>query len=463
MPVTSDFLSQLMDKMGYSAKMIRYRQETYRKLDKLSNANNTDGPCSRFTTGGKAEGIARYFESDIDHMHIVKDVVCTDEPMYFERANRLTLFKVESKNTPPGYVRLKLLKQNGAYLREELNASLFQSHEGDTFISSIKFTENIKESMIWLPGFTTQEKTGPSSPVSNGYLSIDRVVSFNCFLPAEQVKWKQTSVSNRRNGTIGDIDISWFEAHAVPVGNNMSPDKYLEWRMSYTKVELYLISSLSLIKLKVYVLLKIIARTVFKPLCQEATSYLMKNVILWLCGPNSPHYCRSKNILELLQSCLNFFRTCLFANYLPSFTIPSRNLLQGRVGLHERRNLITAATELLDLGPAMIFCCKKIKSAVKAMQKIPETFTSYGQYRDEIEKMILVLCECRARLRTPGVTQEQYDKKLLQDDTYRETKLKILTSIGLLSPSADDSQADLEDLIKTTKGKYYERLSQMLS
>lgn len=462
MSVTAELVSTVMDRMGYNEKIIRYRQETYRTLDKLSNENNRDGPCTRFTTGGKAEGTARYFESDIDHMHIVKDVICTDVPKYFESKNHITLFKIENRDTPPGYVKLKLLRHNGTYLKEEIASSLFETPDGNRYISSIKFTENIKESMIWLPGFTTQAKTGPSSPVSNGYLSIDRVVSLNCFL-AEQQKWMKTSTTSQITGLEYEADVSGCGAHAVPVGNNLSQDKYLEWRVSYTKVELFLILSLSLIQLKVYILLKQIARTVLKPLCNEITSYLMKNVILWICTKASIHYCESRNILDVLQCSLNFLRNCLIANYLPSFTMPSRNLFRGRVSLHERKKLINSLNCLLSSGPIMVFCCSKVKTALHGMQKAPRKFSSYSEYKDEIEKMILVLCECRARLRTPGVTQEDYDRLLLQDDLYRKTKLKILTSIGLLSPFAKVSKADLEELITATKGKYYERLYRMLS
>jgi hypothetical protein len=277
----SVLLSNAMDIMGYNTEMIRFRQETYRTLDKISNINNKDGPCTRFTTGGKAEGIARYFESDIDHLHTVKHVICTDKPLYIDHSNNVTLFKVENKNTPPGYVKLKLLEHNGNCLKEEISASLFENSSGEKYISSIKFTENIKESTIWLPGFTTQAKSGPSSPVSNGYLSIDRVVSFRCFLPRDQNILRNRSELLRCRD-VNDTSFGFeSQVHAVPVGNSYSADKYLEWRLSYTEAELNLVRNLSHGDLKVYIFLKVVARSIFKPVCNEMTSYLMKNVILW--------------------------------------------------------------------------------------------------------------------------------------------------------------------------------------
>ena len=458
----SVLLSNAMDFMGYDKEMIRCRQNTYRTLDKISNINNKDGPCSRFTTGGKSEGIARYFE--LYFLHTVRNVICTDEPALFEDANHITLFKVENTDTPPGYVKLRLLKHNGDCLNEEIYDSLFENPYGEKYISSIKFIENIKESTIWLPGFTKQAKSGPSSPVSNGYLSIDRVVSLSCILRKEYAKFNRLELLRWRDiiDTVTSRGVG-FKVHAVPVGNKLSTDKYLEWRLSYTEAEITLIKNLNMTNLKVYILLKLMARTIFKPICNEMTSYLMKNVILWTSSRHSHTLGRTTNILDILQCCLDFLRKSLQANCLPSFMIPKRNLLCGRVGFHENRKMISILTNMLNSGPSMIFCCAKVKIAIHALIKVPQAFKAYSVYRNEIEKMILVLCTCRARLRTPGVTQDQYDRILIQDNVYRTTKLKILAQIGLFDPSAQNAPEDVEEILKSTKGEYYERLSQMLS
>ena len=56
--------------------MVKYRQQMNRKMDQLYNSNKAICNHTIITTGGKGEGTAKYFESDVDRLSTLEDVVC---------------------------------------------------------------------------------------------------------------------------------------------------------------------------------------------------------------------------------------------------------------------------------------------------------------------------------------------------------------------------------------------------
>lgn len=59
-------LSKSLDLLGYSRDMIQYRRDKNKHLDDIHNSKGFS--VINVTAGGKGEGIALYFESDIDRL-----------------------------------------------------------------------------------------------------------------------------------------------------------------------------------------------------------------------------------------------------------------------------------------------------------------------------------------------------------------------------------------------------------
>ncbi|KAH3773708.1 hypothetical protein DPMN_175076 [Dreissena polymorpha] len=66
----------IMTRLGYGEEIRRWRVEKYRDGDRLENARRND--VTYLTSGSKAEGLTREFESDRDMLNVLKNVVCVE-------------------------------------------------------------------------------------------------------------------------------------------------------------------------------------------------------------------------------------------------------------------------------------------------------------------------------------------------------------------------------------------------
>ena len=148
--------------------------------------------------------------------------------------------------------------------------------------------------MSFTPGNVSLNKTGPAVPVYNGLRPDDvndLVFCFKYFCPALLRSWLRRP--RQYNWPPQNIlyDISQMEAYVVPVGCKDSDTYYQEWRICFTKAEMHLVYSFNDTQIKQYIILKMVAKTVLKDICPEITSYVIKNVTLWMCDSiPSEHY-----------------------------------------------------------------------------------------------------------------------------------------------------------------------------
>ena len=101
-----------------------------------------------------------------------------------------------------------------------------------------------------------------------------------------------------------------MDAHVVPVGHKGSDISHLEWRICFTKAEVYLIQRLNDTETKLYILLKMVSK-LFKFISADITSYVMKNIVLWLVElyPVDP-ITEEKLTYQLIQA-LRFLKKCV--------------------------------------------------------------------------------------------------------------------------------------------------------
>lgn len=90
-------------------------------------------------------------------------------------------------------------------------------------------------------------------------------------------------------------------ALVTPVGCKGSENKNVEWRVCFNTGESYLINSLNNTQINVYVPLKMIVKKVLYPTKKELTSYIVKNIVLWLAESNPEELFQEFRLLELLR------------------------------------------------------------------------------------------------------------------------------------------------------------------
>ncbi|XP_052806981.1 uncharacterized protein LOC128236150 [Mya arenaria] len=103
-------VSEVLDQLGYSESMVRYRCEATERLDRLLNRHRTD--YLGITIGSKQEGYCCPFESDRDVMFIHETVVCRlQEDGTSSLPDTLTEFIMDNEYCNPGYYRLELIRK----------------------------------------------------------------------------------------------------------------------------------------------------------------------------------------------------------------------------------------------------------------------------------------------------------------------------------------------------------------
>ncbi|XP_053373599.1 uncharacterized protein LOC123531072 [Mercenaria mercenaria] len=403
------FVSKTLNFLGYNYEMIKYRQRMYHVNDELTAqfGHQTD---ARVTTGGKGEGTTMYFESDIDYLFVLQQLICTDHPELFASIKNITVLETKRNMTSPGYTRLELVRFSGRYRRYEISASLIESQSGSSYLSSDRFIESLhisQDKICNRSGLDMGDRSGPSTPVFDKYTSYDDVIGLPCYCPDLLGKWLARPRYHNWPPQEVLYSISLLDAHAVPTGFKGSPDQYLEWRICFSLAELHLMQSLNECQIQTYILLKKIAKTCLQPISKDITSYVVKNTILWICEKTPISFFQTKHILDRFLDSIEFLRQCIRKNYLPSYMISERNLFPGRLGRAQKHQLERILFDLRREEGELFLRIGMLREAMLIMYKIPNRFREYGEKRDILERIVLMRNWIRESVWKPEMTKTE--------------------------------------------------------
>ncbi|KAH3865082.1 hypothetical protein DPMN_028121 [Dreissena polymorpha] len=236
-----------------------------------------------------------------------------------------------------------------------------------------------------LPGPIYNDRAGPSLPLPFGNTTIDTVLALRCHCPSILQRWAARSRHWPPTNVVEKV-VS-MGAFLTPVGFKESKNKNIEWRICFNTGETELMINLNDTQMKLYVLLKMIAKDVLKPRHKEVTSYMMKNIVLWLAENNHQYKFHERSLFFWLHESLLKLRTALSAKQLPYFMIPERNLMAA-TGLTDaqQRIWITTLTDMMDECPKLIRRLPKIRQAIISH---PDPLRWYNGRRIELEIILL--------------------------------------------------------------------------
>ena len=116
------------------------------------------------------------------------------------------------------------------------------------------------------------------------------------------------------------------ETHLVAIGHPLSEDPTLEWRLSFSFAERYLLQSLSGEQL----LSHFLARRILKSVRQDSDkipSFFLKTMLLWHCEEKSGSYWQPNRIVftarDILRRLIEFLRSF----NLPNYFVPENNMI----------------------------------------------------------------------------------------------------------------------------------------
>ena len=303
-------------------------------------------------TGSRAEGLyvpdaigtpdKKYIDgkleensSDLDLMHI-SDIKVS------ERVTDMELDAVlDILGCHPGYLRLRAIQEDNL----PFHANFYVKHGNMTFLNSSQFCFNVFKEKVGPvnkmgyggrtielldyrhgPAYTREIVTRVPDSQYENVKSIDVVLAIPIQWPSIAAEW----VNRKRKYVWPTVKLRTQilndGCHVVPVAHSMSTNKDTEWRFSFSKAELTLAHSLTLLQRKCYI--------IFKLLCGEALvppkvipSYYLKTVLYWVCEEHSSIMWCETNLSVLLFILVDRLIHCLSKRCLPNYFIRSNNMI----------------------------------------------------------------------------------------------------------------------------------------
>lgn len=191
------------------------------------------------------------------------------------------------------------------------------------------------------------------------------------------------------------------------------------------------------------------------------TSYIMKNVVLWVSEIKGVQLFKIESLMDKLLDCIIYLRLCVIKNNLPSYMIPERNLLAGRIDFRQSQQLNILLSDLLHEGPRMFLRCDKLREAMVVMYMTTEMFREFGEKRNKVESLKLMLQIIRNKTCTQNMYVDEREQRVLQNEQCHDTCISLLIAQLIhvdVQPlrQAGLSADEINDMFKT-------RLRQLLS
>ncbi|XP_060592085.1 uncharacterized protein LOC132746839 [Ruditapes philippinarum] len=355
-----------LDYLGFSKEQIVYRAE---HMDKVSQIyTNASSLGSVLIVGSRGEGVG-LSDSDTDIMKIFKHVICVDESF---ADGDLIVLRADYTNTEPGYIKVegKNMYISNKGVKDRLIESAIPPN-----LSDLNFNFNL---------------TGPAIHFFACDIDTDYVYCTSFYGGNYLSRWTNRTRNYAWPPRKVRHEVSQMEGYIVPIGSKQGDMQEYEWRICYTTAEKKLVSSLSDIQVKAYVLLKIMAKTLLKPKCKFLTSYVIKNVIFWVMEMTHFGQLSPSHIVYLIQKAIFFIKNCITNNHLPNYMIPERNLLKGAVLGKEKEGVINFLSDCLEQGGSILLQIPKLYTCISLTISKPDLFLAFRKWRNEAERSVFV-------------------------------------------------------------------------
>lgn len=381
--------------MGYSEEMIAFRKEHFHENDDILTSRITKSGIIK-TVGSKGEGIVRYFESDTDVLDIYSDIVCVEETLLSEEYLQYAgVFIMNDLDSNPGYCSLSLQKYSGSMF--VINGALCP-HADRSYLSSKKY----KDICVAAYKEKVSKDTVPTGPAVTATLPFsrdnDQVHTLRCFCPTILQQWAQRPrYADWPPAGVRDA-VLLMGGNVVPTGIKGHEMESFQWRLCFNEIEVLLVENLNDTQTKLFKMLKMIKSNILSTTERKITSYILKNVVLWLAEENPQSEFHKENLFSWVIKALEKLRRAVKDYSLPYYLIPDRNLLAEKLEIQDKERVIENLNDVIHMGPKMLFGLEKIKLA---LEMTPEELQEFWEKRDKYEKLYLAFCNLISSELTP--------------------------------------------------------------
>ena len=373
--------------------MIAERRSVNKKLDDLYNTRiSKHTNLVVVTVGSKGEGVAKYFESDIDRFYSHTGIICVDkqtaEEQCKEDASPMTMFYCDFRICSPGYTRLKLLRLCDGLYKDVVEQSLQDEVDGKYLRNDFPKTRPESPLFDVFGGeLNTGQKSGPSQTAGNEHINYDFVYGFVYDNNNNLKVWAERKRSH--DWPPGHViqAVLQTKGHVVPVSGNLEKPDETEWRICYTEAELILFESLNEFHVKVYLLLKSVSKFVLRPICDRISSYIIKNIIFWMAEKTDVHWFTNDTLFKRFCDALIYLRESVDKGCLNSYMIYERNLLEDRISHEEGNKVVSRINEILSTNME-VFKMTDLGKAIDASPESREELIKENEQRQKAEFLL---------------------------------------------------------------------------
>ena len=338
----SVWLSQVLDDVGVSEKMIAMRRRTYLQGEAINTISNLlmDNKDTTYHFGSMTEGTTTIgMGSDLDALDCLHSFEVILDYCDWKKKDSTTYFlMVSDENFPPGYCSLQMVKSDLAVplqgmdeLSKKVQNYCIQQKD-KTILLTNNFLESEYEEFYRKKGFEFI-KQGPSKTYSKYF---DNVIAFPCAkTPAAIIEWIEEKRLCRWPTEEMLKEAEQLECFVVPRGYPGHENQTVQWMISPNLIERMLMFSLNIVQLKTYVVLKLIKTCVFhKNVSDQITSFHIKTALLWTIERLPFHIWTNENLLVCVKRCVSTLLHFVIDRFCPHYIFPKLNLFIGKLDEH---------------------------------------------------------------------------------------------------------------------------------
>ncbi|XP_061179641.1 uncharacterized protein LOC133188284 [Saccostrea echinata] len=319
-------------------------------------------------SGSYREGF-RFTSSDRDRMLWLCNCKLITDICHFRiyNSSKHQIILMEDSETPPGFVRLRLLTPN--YAQSSFINSCLVAFNGGLYISS-SLTRNTFFNLLTGNRFSSYKNKTIHGPCTNGFfksVEVDHALCFaiiccNKFLRnlverCQRHAWPPVPVLEKilRNG-----------CHCVPIGSKLdSPYNELEWRLSFSLAEQQLVCTMNHTQFLCYGLLKIFLKEVMNNRQEPILcSYYMKTTVFWIMQLGHVNW-HPINFLDCFWKCFKYLIHFVYRGEFSNFFIPENNMFLNKVVGDTRESLLQQLYQYYRMGVSCLLLSPTLRSILE--------------------------------------------------------------------------------------------------
>lgn len=261
--------------------------------------------------GSYAEGMSN--SEDCDVMYIAKWLYLYE----FDGPFRKDGLPMTPYDCPPGYVRII----TPAFMRPRDDPQ-FRKHGRYHYLTNSGYLEVLQD---WGATGSTSLIHGPAMRSTIGF-SHDMVHAIRC------ENWPSFAVDffrRKRKHSVHLDRIRTMETYVVATSKTNSKFPGLEWRLSFTNAEKFLVESWGNTEKYCYFLLKQF-KCYYLPDQDIVSSYYMKTVMFWMCEALPREFWREENLMKGYTLAMSILIHFLLKCEIPNFFIPENNMIDHK-------------------------------------------------------------------------------------------------------------------------------------